>query len=163
MVAPQSFQEWGRIVVGVDESPAGRAALAYAANQAARFGAELHVVCAWSMPGGHTSHARAPGPLRDACVDEAHALLERLAADVLGPNPEVPICLAVAEPPPARALIEASEKADLVVVGSRGHSALAGALLGSVSAEVMHHARCPVTVVPPPERTCSADTREVQE
>jgi nucleotide-binding universal stress UspA family protein len=51
---------------------------------------------------------------------------------------------------PAHALIAASEDADLLVVGSRGHGAFVGALLGSVSQQVVAHARCPVVVVPTP-------------
>lgn len=137
----------GRVVVGVDDSPGGRAALAFAAQEAARRGAELHVICAWSMPGGHFEHAKVPGPLRDACCEEAQTVLHRLSEEVLGPDPHLPVVLAVGEPPPARALIEASDRADLVVVGSRGRGGFAGLLLGSVSAQVVHHAHCPVTVV----------------
>ena len=137
----------GRVVVGVDDSPGGRAALAFAAQEAALRRAELHVICAWSMPGGHFEHAKVPGPLRDACCEEAQTVLRRLADEMLGPDPGVPVVLAVGEPPPARALIEASEQADLVVVGSRGRGGFAGLLLGSVSAQVAHHAHCPVTVV----------------
>lgn len=48
---------------------------------------------------------------------------------------------------PGRALIEASAKADLVVVGSRG-SGLGALILGSVADQVVHHASCPVVVVP---------------
>lgn len=152
----------GRVVVGVDDSPGGRAALAFAAREAARRGAELHVICAWSMPGGHTGHAKVPGPLRDACLDEARAVLNRLQEEVLGADPPTPVVLAVGEPPPARALIEASEQADLVVVGSRGRGGFAGLLLGSVSAQVVHHAHCPVTVVRAPQPQHADDSEEAR-
>lgn len=149
----------GRVVVGVDDSPGGRAALTFAAREAARRGAELHVICAWSMPGGHTGHAKVPGPLRDACLDEARAVLNRLQQEVLGADPGIPVVLVIGEPSPARALIEASEQADLVVVGSRGRGGFVGLLLGSVSSQVAHHARCPVTVVHGPQPPHS-DNRE---
>ncbi len=139
----------GRVVVGVNDSPTGLAALRFAASEAALRRAELHVVCAWSIPGGHTAHGTVPGPLRDACLDEARETLERVAGEVMPPPPEVPCVLAVGEPPAARALIEASNEADLVVVGSRGRGSLAGLLLGSVCNEVVHHAHCPVVVVGP--------------
>lgn len=142
------FGDFGRVVVGVDDSPAARAALALAAQEAAWRGAELHVISTWSMPGGHTSHAKVPGPLRDACVEEARALAERLVGEVLGSDQPMPVVVAVGEPPAARALVEAGERADLLVVGSRSRGRLAGLVAGSVSAEVLHHARCPVTVVP---------------
>ena len=49
---------------------------------------------------------------------------------------------------PAEELIKASSDADMLVVGSRGNGGFARLLLGSVSSKVMHHAACPVTVIP---------------
>ena len=136
--------------MGFDGSPASQAALRVSAQEAAWRGAELHVVCAWSMPGGHTSHARVPGPLREGCLDEARRVLDE-AGKALGPVPGCTCVFAVAEPPAARALVEASDQADLVVVGTRGRGELASMVLGSVSADVVHQARCPVLVVRVPK------------
>ena len=54
----------------------------------------------------------------------------------------------VTEGDPASALIDAAQGAEMLVVGSRGHGGFVGLLLGSVSHKVIHHAPCPVLVVP---------------
>lgn len=139
----------GRLVVGVD-GPGSRAPLEWAVNEAIERDAELDVVHAFH-PGHVVSPIGVPGPALDMAPYEAAA--KALIDD------------AVAEIPPARrtslrnlqritvpdsagsALVEASKGADLLVVGQRGRGPLTG-LLGSVSHQVVHHAACPVTVVP---------------
>ncbi len=68
----------------------------------------------------------------------------------LGDDITVKITSRVVEGHPAAVLIEVAAEADLLVVGSRGLGGFRGMLLGSVSAQCVHHARCPVVVVPPP-------------
>ena len=63
--------------------------------------------------------------------------------------PKAP-CVTVVNDHAARALIDASEGAWTVVIGSRGLGGFRGLLLGSVSQQVVHHARCAVLVVPGP-------------
>ncbi|MGX7829606.1 universal stress protein [Actinokineospora sp. 24-640] len=141
----------GPVVVGVDGSPAGEAALAFAFDQAAHHGVGLRAVHAWK----DTVYASGWAPLPylagwDAIVeDEAAFLAERLA----GWNekyPEVSVERVVVRDRPARAILDHADDAQLLVVGSRGHSPLGGLVLGSTAQSVMYHAECPVAVVPAP-------------
>jgi nucleotide-binding universal stress UspA family protein len=90
-----------------------------------------------------------PPPVDPAFFQEAATkVVEMALADaVVGPDPRVEA--AVVEGSAAAAVLEAADKADLVVVGSRGLGGFRGLLLGSVSQQVAQHAPCPVVVVPP--------------
>jgi len=66
----------------------------------------------------------------------------------VGADPGVPIDLVTVCNLPARALLEQGAGADLLVVGARGLGGFRGLLLGSVSQQVVHHATCPVVIVP---------------
>ncbi|MFG1947100.1 universal stress protein [Nonomuraea sp. NPDC048826] len=142
-----------RVVVGYDGSPHADAAMEYAIDQARRRDAALHVVYGWTMP-AFSPYAVAYDSLIEGVMQEE----ERAARDRLTPwrerHPDVWITEAHACEHPVAALIEASKRADLVVVGSRGRGGLASAVLGSVSHGVLHHVTCPVAVVRPrPEVT----------
>ena len=133
----------GRIVVGVDGSPEGQAALGWAARQAARAGAELHTVMAWDDPLRY-GYAVEPGP------DGATRTLQHLATSVraeLGDTAgTLPVVQEVDTGHPAHVLLRAAQEADMLVVGSRGRGAFTGLLLGSVSRHVAAHAPCTVAV-----------------
>lgn len=75
--------------------------------------------------------------MRRTAVEEAQAA-----------DPEVDVQGELIEGRPASALLEAAGDADLLIVGSRGRGGFTGLLLGSVSAQCVHHAPCPVVVVP---------------
>ena len=111
-------------------------------------GARLRVVHAWTWPASGLGY----GGLVTAVVDDERGIagddVDRQIAEVLGPEPDVEIETLVEFGQPAAVLVHSSKGADLLVVGSRGHGGFAGLLLGSVSAQVIHHAPCPVTVVP---------------
>ncbi|WP_327104037.1 universal stress protein [Nonomuraea glycinis] len=137
----------GEVVVGVDDTPECEPALAYAFEQAKARGATLRALHAWQAP----VHAFVPEVTYDP--DEVgtarnQAVAERVAA-FQATYPEVKVVQDVRPASPAEALAEASAGADLLVVGSHGHGAVASVLLGSVSRAVLHHARCPVAVVRP--------------
>jgi len=79
---------------------------------------------------------------------EAADEMTQKVASQLGDAKPAAVTLHVVNGFPAKELIDASHDADLVVVGSRGGGGFARLMLGSVSTQVMHHAACPVVVVP---------------
>jgi len=133
-----------RVVVGVDGSPSSLAALEWAADYAARAGGTLEMVSAWDWP--HSYGWAVPLPEGyDPSVD-AQGLLDRSQALVRERHPDLEASGVVAQGHPALVLVKASEHADLLVVGSRGHGEFAGMLLGSVSEHCVTNAHCPVLV-----------------
>jgi nucleotide-binding universal stress UspA family protein len=135
------------IVVGVDGSKASSAALWWAAEEARLRGARLKVVHAWHMPTFVYGAYMIPPEELEGFRSEAEALLDRQLAQVLGEHTELSVLRELKEGPAAKAIIEASKDAELVVVGSRGRGGFSGLLLGSVSGHVAQHAHCPVTIV----------------
>jgi nucleotide-binding universal stress UspA family protein len=138
----------GGVLVGHDGSACAQEALAWAAALAGRAALDLHVVRAWGMVTAPRPSTWQPGfvpPL----TDFEKAVHEDLDASVTaaGLDPAVRTSTHVVHAPPAKALIAAAAGADLLVVGARGVGGFAGLLLGSVSDQCVHHARCPVTVV----------------
>jgi len=138
----------GPVVVGVDGSRASAAALAAAFEEASLAGAELVAVHAWSEAplAGHGFAAT-----RASSLDMLARNAERLLADQLEPYrqryPDVPIRPVALADRPTPALIEQAVSARLLVVGSRGRGGFAGAVLGSVSQNLIQRAPCPLLVV----------------
>jgi nucleotide-binding universal stress UspA family protein len=137
-----------RVVVGVDGSEHSRRALAWAGEEARLRGVGLEVIMAWTL----LSQPGREQPRPDYGDADARAVLEQLVVDTLGDDRPPGVVLSPVNELAARALIDASEDAALVVVGSRGLGGFRELLLGSVSAQVVRHARCPVVVVPGEER-----------
>jgi nucleotide-binding universal stress UspA family protein len=139
---------WTTIVVGVDGSPSSRKALTWAAAEAADHGADLLVLNVWEHtllpPAGSVSVSErmVPEPSQTT-TDE----LLQVIKEELGESPPISVKAHVRQGRPAKILIDESERADLLVVGHRGHGGFAGLVLGSVSQHVAAYAKCPVTVV----------------
>jgi nucleotide-binding universal stress UspA family protein len=137
-----------RIVVGVDGSPAGRAALRYAVQTAARTNGTVTAISAWHWDGA------AIAPLVDATPGDAKQRADRVMAAELDSirsefGSSVPVTGEVIQGGPAAdVLVRASKDADLLVIGSHGHSRMYHAVLGSVSDRCVRHATCPVVVIP---------------
>lgn len=135
----------GEVTVGVDDSPECEPALAYAFEQARLRGSTLRVVHAWQLP----VHAFAPDIPYD--MDEVRTAQHQLVTDRLDAYrreyPQVTVVEDVRSAHPVNALADASDRSDLVVVGSHGRGVMGSVLLGSVSRGILHHARCAVAVV----------------
>ncbi len=160
----------GEVVVGYDGSPASVAALRWAAAEAGARGAVLRVLCVADL-GRHTDPAAlGPGTLttvqrlfRDelaaagTLADEGAAIASQVDGGPLDRRvtPRAVLGRATA------VLLEASEEADLLVLGHRGRSELVTALLGSVAFSVTAAATCPVVVVRGDARPAAGAPRPV--
>jgi nucleotide-binding universal stress UspA family protein len=138
-----------RVIVGVDGSELSEAAVAFAMAEASMRNAAVEAITAWNRV-----EALPPGLIASGVVEAmptteeiALALSESLAG-WRERFPDVPVTQRVVVGHPAHVLSEASKYADLVVVGTRGHGAAASMLIGSTSRGLLHHAQCPVVVVP---------------
>lgn len=141
-----SDQTSGRVVVGVDGSPASIDALHWARRYATLTGSRLEAVSALSVPTGLRAYGTAYDAVEVNWVDTATRILDVALAEAFPEGSEF-VTRSIAWSHPAKALIKVSAGADLLVVGSRGHGGFFGMLLGSVSAHVTAHAPCPVLVV----------------
>jgi nucleotide-binding universal stress UspA family protein len=134
-----------KIIVGVDGSEASKDALKWASDYAALVGGELLAIgvrewpvslgMALALPEGYSARA------------DALTVLTNTISETLGEAPAVPISKEIVEGSAAAVLVAASDRASLLVVGSRGHGGFAELLLGSTSEHCARHASCPVVVV----------------
>ncbi|MEV6113123.1 universal stress protein [Streptomyces sp. NPDC052109] len=148
----------GRIALGVGERPAGSAAVRFAVQEASLRGVPLEAVRAWRRPAHATTGHRPPdvvqsdpqlagGPAPLPQQQRAAELLEEALRDAPA---DLKADRRTVEGHARDALITVSHEADLLVVGApRGHGHF-GLRLGRVAHGVLHHAGCPVAVVPEP-------------
>jgi len=139
------------IVVGIDGSRNSNQALHWAMAEAALRNAELTVLTVNSVPASYWSGAPVALAGDQERVEEirksAQAAVDKAVAEQGDQQPKSVTVVAISGFP-AKTLVEASEKSDLIVVGSRGGGGFGALFLGSVSSQVVHHAKCPVVVVP---------------
>lgn len=136
------------VVVGVDGSHVGEAAIAAAFAEASERNAELVAVHAWSdlTVGEFAGQSYLDVPIA-ALEDSEHTLLAERLAGWQEKYPDVRVTRTVVADGPRRYLGEWSKSAQLIVVGSRGRGGFQGLLLGSTSNWLVQHADCPVMVV----------------
>jgi nucleotide-binding universal stress UspA family protein len=137
------------VVVGVDDSKASAKAIDFAFNQAEGLHAQVLAVHVWSSP-FRTYEEDGRSMLQfdeDEVMASARVLVAEAVAGAAADHPNVKWDTHLASGPPARAILQAAESAELVVVGSRGRGGFTGLLLGSVSQTVLHHAHRPTAIV----------------
>jgi nucleotide-binding universal stress UspA family protein len=137
-----------KVVVGVDGSPHSEAALRWALVDAEKHQGEVTAVFAWQVP-----FSSFPGLYDREALEKASKkfLIDKVSE--VAPKPTVPLLPLAAEGEAAESLIAAAKDADLLVLGTRGRSRVAGLLLGSVSQICAAAAECPVVLVKQPKST----------
>jgi nucleotide-binding universal stress UspA family protein len=142
----------GHLSVGVDGSPAAERALAWAVREAGLRGASLEVIGVYQPYdakgpyGGEFMRIADPGST-ERFRREAEERVSKAIASV-ETRTSAPITSVVLAGHPANVLVQRAAGSDLLVVGRRGRHGFPGLLLGSVARQVLHHASCPIAVVP---------------
>ncbi|WP_428965403.1 universal stress protein [Micromonospora fluostatini] len=142
----------GPVVVGVDDSPRTRDAVAFAAHEATTRDTHLVALHAYRHPA-----STGPGDMQPLVHDEADLRTEEdlVAAEALAGLadhwPDLTVTRRTVRGRARTALVDASREAQLVVVGGHRRSVLGGLLLGSVSQALLHHSACPVAVTHTPD------------
>lgn len=139
------------IVVGVDGSEHSVRSLEWAISEAACRNAPLTIITVQTVAAGYFGSPvvlAADEPLRQQAEQAAKQAAEKALAKIGdGPRPASVTVRAVSGFP-AQELIEASDDADLLVVGSRGVGGFTRLMMGSVSSQVAQHAHCPIVIIP---------------
>ena len=137
------------IVVGVDGSANSIAALRWVTRRARATGATIRAIFVWRLPPvSPTPQSISMGLSPTEIVGHAAAItLDEYLEEAALPSDVEVECINI-EGTPAKVLIEEGSRADLLVVGARGHEGFAGLLLGSVATAVTRHATRPVAVIP---------------
>jgi nucleotide-binding universal stress UspA family protein len=139
-----------RVVVGIDGSDAARVALRWAMAEALLWDAPLEVIHAWRTPMVLVPRAYAPELVEMGRMDQAALEFIGKELDAVGADADCGIVIEQTEVAshPAHALIEASRRARLVVVGRHGQGGFPHELVAPKAVQVAHHADCSVAVIP---------------
>ena len=150
---PQPTSAPGPVVVGVDGSENSIAALKMALYEAQLRSVPVKAIISWQYPSSYGIEGMSFAMTDPGLEGEARAVLENAVALACPTDADRSTIEQVTTlGAPAKVLIEASDGASLLVIGARGHGGFVGLLMGSASTQVVHHAHCPVLIVPQPDR-----------
>jgi len=138
------------IVVGVDGSAASNAAVGWAAREAAMRNVPLNLVHMFKTFVPTYPQIPLPSGVAEFQEDDGLEVLKqaaKIAEDALPADQKIAVATEVKKSPPVPTLVDLSEDADMVVVGSNGRGAVGRVLLGSVSSGVVRSAKSPVAVI----------------
>ena len=139
------------IVVGVKGSPNSERALDWAMRQAAALHARLNVIAVHEVAKSYWGGIPVIGPADRSLLEKLRQAAEEMtqkAASRLGDAGPASVNVQAVSGFVVKELVDASQDADLVVVGTRGGGGFTRLLMGSVSSEVVQHSACPVVIVP---------------
>ncbi|GGN88257.1 universal stress protein [Streptomyces albiflavescens] len=134
-----------RILLGPGDADTAADAVRFAFREAEVRDCVLDMVRAWRSPAHLGRH---PEEAANTPEEEASALLDALLGEAIAEYPRVRAHRTTLEGPAGKILVRRSAAADLVVVGARPRTGHVGLQLGRVSHALLHHAQCPVAVVP---------------
>ncbi|WP_030690717.1 universal stress protein [Streptomyces globisporus] len=139
----------GRVLLGVGEHDVDSPAVRFAFREAAARDAELDVVRTWRRPAHEpVDHPLLSGDGGVYVAERSSELLDKALEAAASEHPRVRLRRTTVEGPAHKVLTERSAAADLLVVGARRRDGLVGLELGRVAHRALHHATCPVAVVP---------------
>jgi nucleotide-binding universal stress UspA family protein len=142
------------IIVGVDGSGHSQRALKWAMNEAAVRHLPLSILTVHQAIVGYAGGV-VTSPQDLELTEQIQAAVkadaDKVLAELNGPHPESVTVKAV-HGFPVEELVNASRDADMIVLGSRGAGGFTRLMLGSTAGQVVQHAHCPVTIVPPEDR-----------
>ena len=143
------------IVVGVDGSAHSRKAFEWALTESALRHAPLTVLAVSPVAASIFGLSAQHYPADEESTAHVQELTRKLVDEIIAGREAAPgqqVTVRAVSGRAADALVRASADADLLVVGARGAGGFSRLMLGSVSTQVSHHARCPVVIVPPDDQ-----------
>ncbi|MFG2134654.1 universal stress protein [Streptomyces sp. NPDC048751] len=138
-----------RIVLGVGDPATTGEAVRFAFEEAQERACTLDVVRAWRRPAHRTAvHPLAAGDTARRHEAQASVLLDTALRDAFADHPALRVSRSTVEGPARKVLLHRSAAADLLIIGARQRHGHHGLQVGGVAHTLLHHAQCPVAVVP---------------